>query len=50
VNYVIDGLNARISAYWQYGNLETINKLNYAPNLVLGDKFSAFRVGLQLQY
>ena len=50
VNYVIDGMNARISAYWQYGNLETINKLNYAPNLALGDKFSAFRVGLQMQY
>ena len=50
VNYVIDGVNARISAYWQYGNLETVNKQNYAPGVVLGDKFSAFRVGLQMQY
>ena len=50
VNYVIDGVNARISAYWQYGNIETFNKQNYAPGVVLGDKFSAFRVGLQMQY
>lgn len=50
VNYVIDGVNARISAYWQYGNIETFNKLNYAPGLALGDRFSAFRVGLQMQY
>lgn len=50
VNYVIDGFNARISAYWQYGDLETLNKLNYAPGVLLGDKFSAFRVGLQFAY
>ncbi len=50
VNYVISGFAARISAYWQYGDLETVNKLNYAPGLVLGDKFSAFRVGLQYQF
>jgi len=50
VNYVIDGVYASISAHWQYGNLETVNKLNYAPGLVLGDKFRAFRVGLQWQF
>jgi hypothetical protein len=27
-----------------------LNKQNYAPGVALGDKFSAFRVGLQLQY
>lgn len=50
VNYVIDGVATRISAYWQYGDLETVNKLNYAPGVALGDKFSAFRVGLQYMF
>lgn len=50
VNYVINGFNARISAYWQYGDLQTVNMQNYAPGVVLGDKFSAFRVGLQYQF
>lgn len=50
VNYLIDGISARLSVYWQYGDLETVNKLNYAPGVELGNKFSAFRVGLQYQY
>ena len=50
VNYVIDGFSARISVYWQYGDLQTLNMQNYAPGIELGNKYSAFRVGLQYQY
>ncbi len=50
VNYIIDGFSMRISVYWQYGDIETVNKFNFAPGVELGDKFSAFKVGLQYMY
>ncbi len=48
VNYVISGHNARISAFWQYGDLAS-KGLNYAPGAT-GDMVNAFKVALQLQY
>ena len=47
VNYVIDGHNARISAFYQHGDLYT-KGLNYA-NGALGDKVDKFTVAFQLQ-
>lgn len=47
VNYVIDGFNARISAYYQHGDLFT-KGLNYAPG-VIGDKVDVFKLSFQLQ-
>jgi len=48
VNYVIDGFNARVSAFYTYGDLRT-KGLNYNPNAT-GDKVDSFHVALQLQY
>jgi hypothetical protein len=48
VNYIIAGHNARISAFWQYGDLAT-KGINYAPG-VTGDKVNVFKVALQIQY
>jgi len=48
VNYVIEGHNARVSAFWQNGNLAT-RGLNYAPN-VKGSDVNLFHLALQLQY
>ena len=48
VNYIISGHNARISAFWQYGDLAT-KGINYAPG-VTGDKVNVFKVALQIQY
>jgi len=47
VNYVIDGHNARISAFYQHGDLFT-KGLNYAPGAV-GEKVDKFTVAFQLQ-
>ena len=47
VNYIIDGFNARISAYYQHGDLFT-KGLNYAPG-VMGDKVDVFKLSFQLQ-
>jgi hypothetical protein len=47
VNYVIDGFKARISAYYQHGDLYT-KGLNYAPN-VTGNKVDVFKLSFQLQ-
>jgi hypothetical protein len=47
VNYVIDGHNARISAYYQHGDLYT-KGLNYASG-ASGDKIDKFVVAFQLQ-
>jgi len=48
VNYIIAGHNARVSAFWQYGDLAT-KGINYAPG-VTGDKVNVFKVALQIQY
>jgi len=48
VNYVIDGFNARVSAFYTYGDLRT-KGLNYGPTAA-GDKVDSFHVALQLQY
>ena len=48
MNYVISGHNARVSAFWQYGDLAT-KGINYAPG-VTGDKVNVFKVALQIQY
>lgn len=47
INYVIDGFNARISAYYQYGDLAT-KGANYAPG-VTGEKINVFKLSFQIQ-
>jgi len=47
VNYIIDGYNARISAFYQHGDLFT-KQFNYAPN-ALGRNVDKFTIALQLQ-
>jgi hypothetical protein len=47
VNYIIDGHNARISAFYQYGDIAT-KGLNYTPSAE-GDDVSAIKIGVQLQ-
>ncbi len=49
INYVIDGFDARVSAYYRYGDLNTKGTNNFGPNVV-GDKVDSFHVALQLQY
>jgi len=46
-NYVIDGHNARISLYYQYGDIAT-KGLNYAPG-ASGDDISMVKLSIQLQ-
>ena len=48
VNYIISGHNARISAFYQYGDIAT-KGLNYTPS-ASGDDVNAFKVGVQLQF
>ena len=47
VNYIIDGHNARISAFYQYGDIAT-KGLNYTPSAA-GDDVSAIKIGVQIQ-
>jgi hypothetical protein len=47
LNYVIDGHNARVSLFYQYGDIAT-KGLNYAPHAA-GDNISAIKLGIQLQ-
>jgi hypothetical protein len=47
VNYVIDGYNARLAAFYQYGDIAT-KGLNYAPGAA-GNEISAFKLAIQLQ-
>ena len=53
VNYIIAGHNARISAFWQYGDLASKGSQGgasiYAPDR-LGDRNHAFKLALQFQY
>jgi len=48
-NYVIEGHNARLSAYWTYGDINTKGFFNYGPGAA-GNRQDAFHVALQLQY
>jgi hypothetical protein len=47
-NYIISGHNARLSAFWQYGNLASLGT-NYADNAT-GHHGNAFKVAFQVQY
>lgn len=47
LNYVIDGHNARVSLFYQYGDIAT-KGLNYAPG-ASGDDISAVKLGVQIQ-
>ncbi len=47
VNYVIDGHNARVSMFYQSGDLAT-KGLNYAPG-VTGSSVDAFKIAIQFQ-
>jgi len=47
LNYVIDGHNARVSLFYQYGDIAT-KGLNYAPD-ASGDEISAIKLAVQLQ-
>jgi len=50
VNYIIAGHNARISAFYRYGDLNTKGFFNgFGPNAT-GNKVDSFHVALQLQY
>lgn len=49
LNYVIDGYNSRVSAFWQYGDIATKGLFNYAQNAV-GDKVNRFVLAFQFQY
>lgn len=48
VNYIISGHNARISAFYQYGDIAT-KGLNYTPGAG-GEDVSAVKIALQLQF
>lgn len=47
VNYIIDGFNARISAYYQHGDL-LLKGLNYAPGIA-SPAVDVFKMSFQLQ-
>jgi hypothetical protein len=47
LNYVIDGHNARVSLFYEYGDIAT-KGLNYAPGAT-GDNVSAVKLAVQLQ-
>ena len=47
INYIIDGHNARVSMFYQHGDIAT-KGLNYAPG-ASGNKVGAFTLAVQLQ-
>lgn len=47
-NYIIAGFNARLGAFWQYGNLGSLGT-NYA-NTATGGHGNAIKVAFQVQY
>ncbi len=49
LNYVIDGYNSRVSAFWQHGDIATKGLTNYAST-VNGDKVERFVLAFQFQY
>lgn len=48
VNYIIDGHNARLSLFYQYGDIASKSIVDFAPG-VTGDNVSAIKLGFQLQ-
>jgi len=48
LNYIIDGFNARISAYYQHGDLVT-RGLNYSPFAIGGPAIDVYKLSFQLQ-
>lgn len=48
INYIIDGHNASVSLFYQYGDIQT-KGLNYAPTGVTGEEVSSIVLGMQLQ-
>lgn len=48
LNYIISGHNAKVSLFYQYGDLATKSIVNFAPG-VTGEKVSAIKLGVQLQ-
>lgn len=49
LNYIIQGFNSRVSAFWQHGDIATKGLFNYATNVV-GDKVNKFVLAYQFQY
>ncbi len=47
LNYIIDGHNARIALFYQYGDINSKGRV-WVPG-VEGDKVSAVGVGVQIQ-
>ena len=47
LNYIIDGQNARVSLFYEHGDIAT-KGLNYTPTAA-GDSVDAIKLGLQLQ-
>ena len=47
-NYIIDGHNAKISLFYQYGDIATKGRFNWVPG-VTGDEVSAIKLALQVQ-
>jgi len=48
LNYIISGHNAKVSLFYQYGDLATKSIVNFAPG-VDGDQVSAIKLAVQLQ-
>ena len=48
LNYVIAGHNARVSLFYQYGDLASKSLVDFSPG-VSGDKVSAIKLAIQLQ-
>jgi len=47
-NYIIDGHNARLSFFYQYGDIATKGRFNFTPSAT-GKEVSAIKLALQLQ-
>jgi hypothetical protein len=48
VNYIIDGHNARVSFFWQHGDIASKGLTNFAPTAA-GDNVDAIKLAFQLQ-
>ena len=47
LNYIIDGHNARVSLFYQHGDIAT-KGLDYSP-IAAGSKVSAIKLAIQIQ-